>query len=201
MSTPSLSKVVLLPGDIGLSTNETFMAKGIRFFGWLSTRNARKSHAWASIGYGMIIESLNRIKINKQEKYDTGYTEVSVYRLPLTEDERESFRQGVMLKAAEGYGWTKLPMFALDGILSGASRIFGNKKPVFFFTKHAKIFNIPVCSQLVVYALHKFTNYRVLNEDGKPVEWRVVSPDYLEDLLLLPHNKAESVYEYIKTET
>lgn len=199
MSTNLLSRIDLLPGDIGLSTDNSFLGKGIRFFEMLATKAARKSHAWASIGDGMIIESLTRIRINKQEKYDSHYTEVSVYRVPLSDLEREQFKQGIMVKAADGYGWTKLPMFALDGICSAVARLFGRKKPVFFFTSHAKLFNIPVCSQLVVYSLHNFTSYRLLDGDHLPVDWRCISPDYLEDLLQLPHNKALLIYDYKAT--
>ncbi len=191
-----LQELNLFSGDIGLSSSNDWVAKGIRFFTSLHTGKAVKSHAWAAVGDGLLIESLANIRINQIEKYDNPvFTELTIYRIPLTENERHSFRKNMMLKAAEGYGWTKLPMFALDSIVTAISRLFGRKKPVFFFTSHAKIFSIPVCSQLVVYGLNKFTSYRILDVWGNKVEWRVVSPDYFEDLLKLPHNRAEVIYE------
>ena len=191
-----LAELNLIAGDIGLSSSNDWLAKGIRFFTSLHTGKATKSHSWLALGDGLLIEALVNVRINAVEKYDKPvYTALSVYRVPLTAEEQDNLRKNMMLKSAEGYGWTKLPMFALDGIATALSKLFGRKTPVFFFTKNAKIFSIPVCSQLVIYGLHKFTGYRVLDADKKEVEWRVVSPDFLEDLLKLPHNRTEVIYE------
>lgn len=196
MKGPTLEDIDFLAGDVGFSASNSWTSKVIRFFQNLHTKKADKSHSFACLGDGLIVESLNRIKINEKTKYDNpSQTHVSVYRLPLTQQDRMRFRKGMMLKASEGYGWTKLPMFALDGVLTSVSRIFGRRKPVFFFTRHAKLFHIPVCSQLVVYGLIKFTDYRLKDQDGAEVPWRIVSPDYLEDLMKLKVNGAHKVYE------
>lgn len=185
----------LLPGDIGLSRNSGWLSKSIRFFESLHTNKARWSHAWGSIGKGLIIESLSTVRINRFEKYDSPNQECVVYRVPLTEDDRLNFESNMPLKAAGAYGWGKIPLFALDGIFTGISKVFGRKRPVFFFTKTFGLFNIPVCSQLIVWGLHTYTAYELKNEFQEKVDWRIVSPDYLEDLLKLPHNNATKIYE------
>lgn len=180
-----------ITGDIGLSSNKTFLSNAIRFFENLHTGKAKYSHSFLLVGENLIVEALTRVKVNDTMKYDD--QDVVVYRIPLTNEERKNLRIEMLKKASDGYGWTKIPMFALDGMLTGVSKLFGRKKPVFFFTKHARIFNIPVCSQLVVYGIHKFTTYRFKDINNTEVDWRVVSPDYLEDLLKMEHNNASVV--------
>lgn len=196
MDIRNLSELEYLPGDIGTSTDESWMGKGIRFFGALQTGAAKASHVFCCLSRPLIIEAVAKIRINNISKYDNPcYTRVALYRFPLSEIERIRFWEGMSLKAAEGYGWHKLLFFALDSLCSKVGRLFGAKKPCFFFTSSAKIFNIPVCSQFAVYGLHKFTSYRLLDQDHKEVNWRNVSPDYFEDLIELPHNRVVRIYE------
>lgn len=83
----------------------------------------------------------------------------------------------------------------MDGIATQVSKLWGNKKPVFFFTSKFGILSIPVCSQLVVYGLHKFTKYRLRDGDHNEVPWRIASPDLLQDLLEHPHNEANLIHK------
>jgi len=66
---------------------------------------------------------------------------------------------------------------------------------VFFFTKYFNIIHFMVCSQFVAWGLYKYTKYRLKDKKGKEVPWQVIQPDYMEDLLQLPINKAEKIYE------
>lgn len=179
-------------GDIILSTNDSWLAKSIRFFEKAQTGDAEFSHAAAGLGEGLLIEALWRTRINPIDKYSN--QNIEIWRLPLTISDRLRFRIGMMQIAGDSYGITKIPLFAMDGIATQVSKLWGNTKPVFFFTSKFGILSIPVCSQLVIYGLHKFTNYRLRDGDHNEVPWRIVSPDYLHDLLLHPHNQAEMVH-------
>jgi len=81
----------------------------------------------------------------------------------------------------------------MDAAATQIWKLFGAKKPCYWFTEKFGITNLPVCSQLVVYALHKFTEYELLDETLIQVNWKTVSPDRLQDLLMLSQNKAEIV--------
>ena len=183
----------ILSGDIILSTNNSLLAKGIKFFEKAQTGKAEFSHAAAGIGDAMIIEALWQTRISPASKYEN--QTIEIWRLPLTITDRMRFRIGMMQIAGNAYGLTKIPLFALDGIATQVSKLWGNKNPVFFFTSKFGILSIPVCSQLVVYGLHKFTKYRLRDGDHNEVPWRVVSPDYLQDLFEHPHNKAILIHK------
>lgn len=183
----------LWSGDIILSTNNSWLAKSIRFFEAAQTGDAEYSHAAAGLGDGMLIEALWRTRINPIEKYEN--QTIEIWRLPLSDAERITFRNGMMQIAGNSYGITKIPLFAMDGIATQVSKLWGNKKPVFFFTSKFGILSIPVCSQLVVYGLHKFTKYRLRDGDHNEVPWRIASPDLLQDLLEHPHNEANLIHK------
>lgn len=185
-----------MTGDIVLTTNNSWLAKAIKFFEKAQTGNATYSHVAICLDQGMLIEALWRVRVNPVSKYDN--SKIQIWRLPLSEEDRISLRNGLLQIAGNSYGITKLPLFALDGIATQISRLWGNKKPVFFFTSKLGILNIPVCSQLAVYAFSKFTSYRLLDGDHKEVSWRIVSPDYLQDCLECPHNGAKVVLEQSK---
>lgn len=185
----------VLAGDIILSYSKSWLSKGIRFFEKLQTGHALFSHAAVALDETNCIEALGRVRVNPLKKYEK--QSITLWRLPLTDKERLAFRNGILLKAGDSYGITKIPLFALDGVCSQIGRWFGRKKPCFWFTRKAGIFNIQVCSQLVVYGLHKFTSYRLRDEEHKDVQWREVSPDYFSDLLNLPHNKAQLIYSQV----
>ena len=114
-----------LPGDIGLSASKNFISKAIRFFGKLQTGNADRSHAFSAIGDDQIIEALWRVRVNDMSKYQG--QDIEIYRLPLSDKERVSYRRGMLKIAGDSYGLTKIPLHALDSVCSAFVR-----RPVFF---------------------------------------------------------------------
>lgn len=182
-----------IPGDIILSSNKSWLSKTIRFFEKLQTGSAEYSHVAFVLDGVHVVEALTRVRINYIEEFLDRVIEI--WRVPLDETDQQSFKDSMMLLAGNEYGWFEIPLFALDGVCSAVSRLFGRKDPVFFFTKRAGIFNIQVCSQLGVYGFNKFTKYRFLDADHKEVPWRTVSPDYFQDLLRLPHNHAQLIFK------
>lgn len=187
-----------LAGDIGLSASKTFISKGIRFFGKLQTGNADRSHAFSCIGDQQVIEALVRVRINDLDKYAD--EDIEIYRLPLDEEDRAAFRRGMCKIAGDSYGWFKIPLHALDSAASylrNFCRKLENRKPVFWFTSKLGISGFKDCSQLTVFGLHKFTKYRLRHTGSstREVDWRCVSPDYLQDLLHCPHNGAKLLHK------
>lgn len=191
MENQTLNLVQFKSGDIGLSTSKSWMSKAILFFESLWTRKAEVSHAYALVGENLIVEALDKIKENPISRYNGQRTEI--WRIEITDEERKAFREGMLARVNGAYGWLKYPGFVLDATASRVVRLFGGKKPVFFFSNVMGFSNIPVCSQLVVWGIHKFTSYR-LKEFGKEVNWREVNPDRLQDLLESPENKAVRIY-------
>ena len=185
----------LLCGDILQSTNPGLPAKVIRFFGRLQTGKAVSSHSSIGLLPKSVIESLWRVRINPSAKYDAPGFRVAVYRLPLTDAQRDTLRTWLLARAGDSYGWTKLPLFALDGLASWLGRRVGRRQPCFWFTAKLGVFNVPVCSQLYVYGLRKVLDYSLMTAMGNQVDWRTVSPDYLDDLLKLQENRAQLIYE------
>ncbi len=183
-------------GDIGLSSCNTWLSKAIRGFTSMHTGEARFSHAYAYLGWDLVVEALAKVSVNRAEKYKN--STIAVYRLPLSDEDRANFKYGMLRRTNKAYGWLKIPLFALDAISTKVTSWLGKKKPVFFFTKYVGISNIPVCSQLVVWGLHNLTSYRLKDMFGEEAEWKVMSPDYLDDLLKLDINQAELIYENIK---
>lgn len=185
-----------IAGDIGLSMSKGLFAKVIKATTSWITGKATVNHTFNFVGPDLIVEATNKIRVENLSKYDSPkYKKIVVYRFPLSEDDRSRFRLGLLCKVNGAYGWTKLPLFGLDALATKFLALFGRKKPVFFFTKTFGIFSIQVCSQLTVYALHKFTSYELRDRDGKKVNWRVVNPDYFEDLAELGHNGAYIIYK------
>lgn len=179
----------LRAGDIGLSSDKTFLSTAIRFFERLQTGEANRSHAWSLLSTTRCIEALWRVTINPVEKYDGADCEI--WRLPLTDADREAYSDGIMLSAGQDYGLFKIPLHALDSFASVLRR-----KPIFFFTRAFGITSFKDCSQLTVWALHRFTTYVLRDANHDPVDWVCVSPDYLQDLLSLPHNGAVRIYKF-----
>ena len=182
----------LLIGDIGLSTENSWLANTIKWFEKLWTKDGKYSHAWMYTGMGNVVEALVKISINPVTKYNG--KSVSIYRVPLTDDEQTALQLGMLRRVNGAYGWLKYPLFMLDAMSSAVTRFFGRDKPVFFFTNTFGITNIPVCSELVVYGLHKFTSYKLKNAQGVEVNWRDATPAYLYDLLQLSVNKATLIF-------
>lgn len=176
-------------GDIGLSASKEWLSSAIRWFERLQTGEANRSHAFSMISGRRCVEALVRVRVSDFKKYEEA--DIEVYRLPLSDNEREDFADGIMLSAGDDYGWFKIPLHAADSILSMI-----RKKPTFYFTKKFGITSFKDCSQLAVWALHNFTDYVLQDENHEKVEWRTVSPDYLQDLFCLPHNNAERIYKW-----
>ena len=188
---PQLLKT--LAGDIGLWSSNTWLSKAIRFFEHLQTGSANKSHSFACLGDDQVIEALMRVKINDIEKYDG--KDVEIWRLPLSESDRLNFKRGMLKVAGDGYGLGKIALAAMDSLASVVGRFFGRKKPVFWFSKKFNLTSFKDCSQLIVWGLQKFTVYRLHDENHSEISWSIVTPDYLQDLFHLPHNKAELIYK------
>lgn len=187
----------ILAGDIGLSASDTFLSKGIRFFGKLQTGSANRSHAFAGIHRQQIIEALVRVRIDDYTKYHG--QDFELWELPLTAEDRNNFHDGMTKTAGDSYGWGKIPLHAADSTASFLRNFWRKKedrKPVFFFTAKLGVTAFKDCSQLTVWGLHHFTDYRLLDENRKEVNWKTVSPDYLQDLLHRPHNRAKLKYRF-----
>lgn len=183
-------------GDIVLTSSTTLFSRTIRFFERLQTGQARVSHAAIALLPNKVIESLWRVRISDVAKYQAPGNKVTIYRLPLTVEQQATLYNHLLGAAGNSYGLTKLPLFALDGVASWLGRLVGRKEPVFFFTQRVGLLNIPVCSQFVVYALLKWAGIVLTDQHGQPVPWRIVSPDYLDDLLQLPANQATVIYQH-----
>lgn len=161
------------------------------------TGAAAFNHAFVFMGPNELMEAL--VKITRSPKSKYGNRTVRIYRIPLTESEQTALATGLAERENTAYGWDKYPLFIADAFASWIKRnILRQKKPCFWFTKTFHVSNIPVCSQLVVWAIHKFTSYRFRDEAGEEVNWTVVNPDYLEDLLKLPINNATMIYEQVQ---
>lgn len=174
-------------GDIGLSASNTWLSKAIRFFGNMQTGKADRSHAFSMLDKTMLIEALTRVRISTIDKYKD--QDIEIWRIPLSDEDREAYRIGMMQVAGDSYGWFKIPLHAADSVASAFAR-----KPVFFFTRTFGISGFKDCSQLTVWGLHRFTKYVLRDANHDPVDWRTVSPDYLQDLLNHPHNSAQRIY-------
>ena len=183
----------LKAGDIILSRSGTWLSKAIRWVTALQSGSAEYSHAAAALSKGLCIEALWEITISEIKKYDN--QTIQVWRLPLTEKDRRSFERGMLQLAGENYGLLKLPLFALDAFSTQVGKLFGAKQPCYWFTKTFNLTNLPVCSQLVVYGIQKFTDYDFLDEQGVMVDWKTVSPDRLQDLMKLPINKTVVIFQ------
>ena len=181
-------------GDIGLSTDKSFLGNTIRFFESIWTKNANWSHAFLFITPNTIIESLVKITKSPKSKYDK--SNINIYRLPLSNKVRFELTKLMDEREGGAYGWDKYPLFILDCTATWFKQhILNQKKPCFFFTSTFKISNIPVCSQLVVWGIYKVSSYRFKDQYGDEVDWRIITPDVLEDLLKLPINKAKLIYQ------
>lgn len=181
-------------GDIGLSTSTSWLSKLIIWAESGHTGNATKSHAFIMVDVDLLVEPLasGKICVNNIEKY--AKETFDIRRLPLDDEDREALRVNVIREVNRAYGFTKLPLFLLDSAITKISSLFGRKEPIFFFTKYFGLSSFVVCSQFVVWAIHKFTKFRFRDKNGKIIDWKIASPDYLEDLLKLPINQATLVY-------
>ena len=189
-----ISEAKLLPGDCIMVKGNSFFSKAILLLTSWHTKKALFSHVACYIGNGYCIEAVNRTKITKLERFDNPKEILKVYRVPLSDEQRSNFVYESYKITNRPYGWTKIPLFALDAISTAICTAFGRETPIFFFTKTFSIFNIPVCSQLCVYLWHK-VGFHLLSIKGAEISWRIVQPDYLDDLLIYPINSAEVIYK------
>ena len=188
-----LSECNLLPGDICVTTDGTWIGKGIKFFESMWTQNAYYTHAFAYVGNGLIVEAEGNVRKMPVTEYDNSV--VVVYRVSLTDAERQAFTVGMLSLVGDPYGYAKYPLFILDSGVSAIKRLFGNNNPSFFFTDNFSFSKDPVCSQLVAKGLYDYTSYRIKNKEGKVDEWKSFSPDYLSDDLNLPINNATIIFD------
>lgn len=178
----TLNLIQFKSGDIGLSTGEGWFSRAILFVTSAWTGSAKVNHAYAIVGENLIVEALGKIKESPISRYNNVKTEI--WRIPLSDEDRKSFREGMLSRVNGSYGWLKYPGFILDAGVTTVKKWVGMKNPCFFFSRFMGFSNIPVCSQLVVWGIHKYTSYR-FKDNGKDVDWRDVNPDRLQDLLLL----------------
>ena len=184
----------LLPGDIILSRNGTWLSKAIRWVTSLQTGNAQYSHAAMAVGTGLDVEALWQISVLDVEKYED--QDIEVWRIPLDADEQRCLSHNLLQMANEVYGAGKLFLFAADAVGTQLSKLWGNKTPSFWFMERFGMKDpIPVCSELDGFALQKFTKHALKDENDLVIPWQRFSPDYLEDVLKLPNNNAEMIYK------
>ena len=187
-----LSEYNLLAGDICLTTDKSWIGQGIIFFENMWTGKATMTHVFSYVGNGEVVEALGDIRKSPITNYDTH--EVLVYRVPLSDSDREAFSKGMLSLVGGPYGYLKYPLFILDAGTSWIKRLFGMKNPSFFFSDTFGLKIDPVCSQLAVEGLYRFTSYRIKDTIGQIDEWKSFSPDYLNDELQLPQNNASVVF-------
>jgi hypothetical protein len=190
-----LSDAQLLPGDICLTTDNSWVGNSIKWWETMWTGKATMTHAFEYVGDGNVIEAMGSIRENPITNYDS--RGVVVYRVPLSDDERKSFIAGAVSLLGGPYGYWKYPLFILDAGTSWVKRRLGMNNPSFFFSDTFGFPKDPVCSQLVVECLYRFTSYRIKDSDGSIIEWKSFSPDYLDDELKLPCNNATVVFNSI----
>lgn len=183
-----------LPGDIILSSSKTWLSKTIRFVEAMQTGAADRSHLAVCIGDDQCIEALLEVSVNDLKKYEK--EDIEIWRLPLLDEERVAFRKHVLKQAGANYGGTKLGLFLGDACTTWLLRKFGKKQPVHFFTKNLNVFPNQVCSQFGVGGIYATSQYRFRGTgDHKEVPANVISPDYCQDLMALPHNRCELIYK------
>jgi len=183
---------ILLPGDLILTSANTWLSKSIRWFQKPLSQDATSeySHVAFSIVPGMIAEQLWFPAISKLKKYEN--QSIKVWRLPLTDEERVSFSQAAMeaIKPSSIYPGGKIVLFALDSL---NSRVTKNKN--YWFSRTFGFSKLTVCSQIWLHLLHTYTNYKFLGQDDLPLPLYKTTPDNLDDCAELPHNRAMLVHE------
>lgn len=159
-----LSELALLPGDIILSKNETFVARIIRAFGVLRTGQARTNHASLVISPHHLAESIWHVKVRATKIYDN--TPVIVWRNPnLNDHDRELIAAEACKLVGSHYGFLKLFLFALDATFQTD-----------YFTSKFGMQSFKVCSLLVSWS------YSVLFGDTPfGTHWKSTAPDTIDD--------------------
>ena len=155
---------------IGLSRSNTWLSKAIRWFGKHKTGNAQYSHAFLLFG-DTVYESLwNGVKATKYRKYrgkpHVLYTPIFVTGKQSKVIEKYLLRLTESVKGS--YGYTKLPLFALDALFK-----------TYKFTNRWSITSFKVCSQLACYCFYKKIKYY------KFKNWRSMSPDDIDDFCMI----------------
>ena len=159
----------LLTGDIILTRDEAgFFAKAIRWFGARATGSARVNHVavYAGIinGEGCVIEEAGKLRITPLYKYLD--TPCVVYQMPvLTEAQRSAIVWQLLEPIGQGYGWGKIPLFALDGLFK-----------TYFFTRFFGLTSFKVCSQAAAWAYDKVMGFDVFG-----INWKSATPDNIDD--------------------
>jgi hypothetical protein len=177
----------LLPGDCINTASQSWISKMIRDFGKMRSGDAQYSHTAIALGGGMCVESLWRVRVSLMTKYDD--QTIIVWRIPddmiLAANPgidplsvREAVAQQALLMAGDSYGLFKIPLFALDSVFR-----------TYWFTQTFGLSSFKVCSQLFAY------NWSKIGNIDFGVNWRSISPDYLDDWFSM--NVKKPVYEQV----
>jgi len=154
---------------IGLSRSDTWLSRAIRWFGKRKTGEARYSHAFIKID-DLVVEQYGMgLKCNSYEKRFSTKTHILYYANFLTTKERKELREVALSqlgKFKSGYGFLKIPLFALDGLFK-----------TYKFTQWLGVSNFKVCSEWVAYVFYKSVDYVGFKN------WRTLSPDDIDDSL------------------
>jgi hypothetical protein len=154
--------------SIGLSRDNTWISKTIRWFGKRQSGSANYSHAFLKIDDIVIEETFAGLRIKPYSKYNKIIHKLYTPKF-LNEEEETTIRNTAMAQVGtiKGiYGYAKLPLFALDALTKS-----------YWFTSHLSIKHFKVCSQWCCYLFYKYANY------DKFSTWRSYSPDGIDDEL------------------
>lgn len=155
--------------SIGLSRTNSWLSKTIRWFGKRHSGSANYSHAFLKVDDMVIEETMLGLRISPYSKYNTIIHKLYTAKF-LDQSEATTIRNVALGHAGtyKGvYGYTKLPLFALDALTKS-----------YWFTSHIGVKHFKVCSQFVTWLFYKYANYKPFSK------WRSYSPDRIDDELL-----------------
>ena len=106
------------PGDLILTHGDGWLSRSIRWFGQRATGNCRVNHTAIFAGRMpdgkvCVIEEVGKLRIAPLAVYAD--TPCVVYQMrELTNEQREAIMAALLPVVGQGYGWGKIPLFALD---------------------------------------------------------------------------------------
>lgn len=165
-----LSEAKLLPADILLTSNDSFMGWGIRAFSRKASedKKCRVNHAAICLG-GLslkvpeVVESKWRVKRTPLSDYDA--TPCIVWRCTfLTMNQRRDIAAKALERMGDKYAWAKLFLFIGDA-LTGST----------WFTQRFGVTSRIVCSQLAAWAAEKALEHSLFG-----VPYRSVTPHQID---------------------
>jgi len=152
---------------IGLSRRKSWISKTILFFGKRKTGSAFYSHAFLLLmEEGLVIEeTFFGLRIRQYEKVYSKIPHVLYRPKFFTKEEYISIKSAALRQVGtiQGiYGYTKLPVMALDALFK-----------TYWFSKHIGLKHFKVCSQWIMYLLK--------DHYDSAKNWRTYSPDDIDD--------------------